>query len=77
MGSEKDTIPSNAAPQCSEVFVMEQRDGWVDYLFKVVFNKYKSARRFLTIMPAATMRHRYRQLFLVDLENNSRTLLTR
>ena len=64
-------------PECNEVFVMEQRDGWVDYLFKVVFNRYKFTKRFLTIMPAATMRHRYRQLFLVDLENNSRTLLTR
>lgn len=63
--------------QCDEVFVMPQREGWVDYKFSVRFNKHNPSRKFLTIMPAATMRHRFRQLFLIDLENNRRTLLTR
>lgn len=76
-GDDGTSDSSSTSPQCNEVFVLEQRDGWVDYLFKVVFNKYKFTKRFLTIMPAAAMRHRYRQLFLIDLENNNRTLLTR
>ena len=67
----------SASLRCEEVFSMPQRDGWVDYKFDIMFNKYVPGKRFLTIMPAATMRHRYRQLFLVDLENNRRTLLTR
>jgi len=63
--------------KCQEVFVLPIRDGWVDYKLKVVFNKYKPSGQFLVILPAASMRYRYRQLFIIDTDGNSRTLLTK
>jgi len=67
---------------CHEVFVFSQEVGWVDYKFDIVFNKYKPAKRFLTIMPAnpsgstGPTEYRFRQLFLIDPDTNSRTLMT-
>ena len=62
--------------RCKEVFVLPVRDGWVDYKLKVVFNKYNPSGKFLAILPASSMRYRYRQLFIIDTDRNSRTLLT-
>ena len=64
-------------PVCREVFVLPVRDGWVDYKLRIRFNPARPDGRFLAILPAATMRYRYRQLFVIDTEGNSRTLLTR
>eukprot|EP00090_Calanus_glacialis_P028875 TRINITY_DN4629_c0_g1_i1.p1 TRINITY_DN4629_c0_g1~~TRINITY_DN4629_c0_g1_i1.p1 ORF type:complete len:673 (-),score=148.29 TRINITY_DN4629_c0_g1_i1:778-2796(-) len=63
--------------KCREVFVLPVRDGWVDYKLRVVFNKYKPSGKFLAILPASSMRYRFRQLFIIDTDGNSRTLLTK
>jgi len=63
--------------KCKEVFVLPVRDGWVDYKLKVVFNKYKPSGKFLAILPSSQMRYRFRQLFIIDTDSNSRTLLTK
>eukprot|EP00092_Neocalanus_flemingeri_P005220 GFUD01005613.1.p1 GENE.GFUD01005613.1~~GFUD01005613.1.p1 ORF type:complete len:872 (-),score=205.25 GFUD01005613.1:288-2903(-) len=63
--------------KCQEVFVLPVRDGWVDYKLRVKFNKYKPSGQFLVILPASSMRFRYRQLFIIDTNGNSRTLLTK
>lgn len=60
---------------CREVFVIRERDGWVDYKFRIVYNKYKPGHRFLAIMPAAT-KFRLRQLWLVDTDADTHTMLT-
>jgi len=62
---------------CKEVFLTMERDGWIDYKFRVVFNKFKETKRFLAILPAASMRYRLRQMFLIDTKENKRTLLTK
>lgn len=68
--------------KCREVFVFAQERGWVDYKLAIVFNKYRSSNRFLTIMPAnpsgstGPTEYRFRQLFLIDPDTNSRTLMT-
>ena len=59
------------------MFVLPVRDGWVDYKLRVVFNKYKPSGKFLAILPASSMRYRFRQLFIIDTDGNSRTLLTK
>jgi len=61
---------------CKEVFVHKESNGWVDYKFDVVFNKYRPMNRFLTIL-GSTTNPNYRQLLLVDVDNNQRTLMTR
>ena len=60
---------------CAEVFNLPIRDGWVDYHFSVKHNKYVTGERFLAILPAGSMKYRYRQLFVV--EGSSRTQLTK
>ena len=63
--------------QCREVLVLPERDGWVDYKFKPVFQPSQGDGKFLAILPAAALRYRPRQLFLVDTVAGSRSLLTR
>ena len=63
--------------RCKQVFVLPVRGGWVDYKLRVVFNKYNSSGQFLAILPASSMKYRFRQLFIIDTEGNSRTLLTK
>ena len=60
---------------CKEVFQMNERDGWVDYKFRIVFNKYRPSGRFLAVMPSK-LKYRYRQLWLVDTQANTRNMLT-
>jgi len=67
----------DTASPCREVLVMPERDGWVDYKFKPVFHPSSGDGRFLAILPAASLRYRPRQLFLVDTAAGTRTLLTR
>ena len=58
---------------------MPIKDGWVDYKFNIIFNKYVASDRFLAILPAANTRHRYRQLYVIEMVGhggNSRTQLT-
>ena len=61
---------------CRDAFNLSIRDGWVDYKFGVKFNKYVPGPRFLAILPAGDMKYRYRQLYVVDTEGDSRTKLT-
>ena len=61
--------------RCRDAFNLSIRDGWVDYKFRVKFNKYVPGPRFLAILPAGDMKYRYRQLFVV--EGSSRTQLTK
>jgi len=63
--------------KCKEVFVLPVRDGWVDYKLHILFNKYNPSGQFLAILPSSSMRYRYRQLFIINTDNNSRTLLTK
>ena len=65
------------ASQCREVLVLPERDGWVDYKFKPVFQPSQGDGKFLAILPAAALRYRPRQLFLIDTVAGSRSLLTR
>ena len=65
------------ASQCREVLVLPERDGWVDYKFKPVFQPSLGDGKFLAILPAAALRYRPRQLFLIDTVAGSRSLLTR
>ena len=65
------------ASQCREVLVLPERDGWVDYKFKPVFQPSQGDGKFLAILPAAALRYRPRQLFLIDTAAGSRSLLTR
>ena len=58
------------------MFLLPIRDGWVDYHFNIVFNKYHVSDRFLAILPAGSMKYRYRQLYVVDMQGSSRTQLT-
>ena len=67
-----DTSP----PQCRQVHVQVERDGWVDYKFKPVFNAGVGPSKFVAILPAASLRYRPRQLFLVDSKAGSRSMLT-
>ena len=58
---------------------MPIKDGWMDYKFNIVFNKYVASDRFLAILPASNMRYRYRQLYVIDMVGhggNSRSQLT-
>ena len=48
----------------------------MDYKFGVKFNKYVAGARFLAILPAGDMKYRYRQLYVVDTDGDSRTKLT-
>ena len=68
---------TSSGVQCREVLVLPERDGWVDYKFKPKFNPAMGDGKFLAILPAASLRYRPRQLFLVDTTTNSRSLLTR
>jgi len=63
--------------QCREVLVLPERDGWVDYKFQPVFQPSQGDGKFLAILPAAALRYRPRQLFLIDTVAGSRSLLTR
>ena len=50
---------------------------WVDYKFQPVFQPSQGDGKFLAILPAAALRYRPRQLFLIDTVAGSRSLLTR
>jgi len=69
-------LSAGTKAHCTQVLEVEEPHGWVDYKFQPIFNKHKeNPSRFLAILPAPSLQHRPRQLFLV--EDGSKVLLTK